>query len=1064
MNKQVVLNRLKDVLNVDSINNTQADFLSTHVPFRKIKVTNDLSGTHISEQISEEEVFSKYFDNSYIYDEHQLIVVDGSSGSGKSHFIRWIEAKLSAEDGKNDVVLMIRRSDNTLKGTIKQFLNIEEVKNIRNKDIYERLVKANQNVSEQKFKFEIYHKFLVEIADDDESVLSSSDRKNFKELLSSSEFEERMLMAGGPIERIYSKIVDNNTELVDDVLALFDVEDFILDYDFNMKLKNNASKKAVKMANKLLPEADGSFPDEDCNPQKLVEYMNSKVEPVIKASAGLESGDFQQIFKEIRQELYSQGKNLILLIEDITSCTGINRDLLDALIVKHTGSNEVDKICRLISVIGTTTEYFREFRSNYLDRITTMITIEDGSIGNVQDDLIQFVAKYLNVMSLNTEVITKWYKDGALDSEYPVHEETEYKNWDSYTYLGKKISLYPFTKKAILNLYDGIDVHKTPRYIIRKIIEPAVASIIQDKKLFPKFLLSKKPNLNFDIIDRVKSTVANMQIGEEEKDILTKKLLAILSYWGDRTLDKTKTGYIGGIRISVFKEFELTNFVERFLGVPLDEAAFGDEENKNDVEDAEKTEEGNKTESTSPPESLLKPVVNKAFEDFTKILSEWHYDKKSFTKAYHVRDEICKFIFANIAWQQESVPLVSVQMVEKSSYDLVEIERQDKKVGKGLVLLEDNDETYQLLLAIGKSWYIGKKKDGNMEYASWDFEGAASSIRIATSWLEKNKQTFVNVVKSFDDTRKYPDYLKCSMVAEVYRGLFNGDYQVNKLSDLKTDIFLRDNMSRKNISLEGHSKDWCDLVNNILYSGDSSETNIDIAQRYFNLIQGNQKNAKRKIINYNLLDFVFKDLRSNQFNVSIDQLENDKISARNEPKEYLKKILSRADKVISSECEEGLSLYRKTLEYFEFPDDALIETEDIKDLLNEVIEFYKDTETYGVNVTLRTNTANVLKNKSGEIAKALEIISEDKSELSTIEKIALYAHNPMKVIKEFISFLELVEADNTTVYTEVVEAKESLTRSGNWSEDIDPRFEREKDEFDDLMKLLEGLYATRKIE
>ena len=43
MNKQIALKRLKDVLNVDSINSTQADFLSTHVPFRKITVTNDMS-------------------------------------------------------------------------------------------------------------------------------------------------------------------------------------------------------------------------------------------------------------------------------------------------------------------------------------------------------------------------------------------------------------------------------------------------------------------------------------------------------------------------------------------------------------------------------------------------------------------------------------------------------------------------------------------------------------------------------------------------------------------------------------------------------------------------------------------------------------------------------------------------------------------------------------------------------------------------------------------------------------------------------------------------------------
>ena len=33
--------------------------------------------------------------------------------------------------------------------------------------------------------------------------------------------------------------------------------------------------------------------------------------------------------------------------------------------------------------------------------------------------------------------------------------------------------------------------------------------------------------------------------------------------------------------------------------------------------------------------------------------------------------------------------------------------------------------------------------------------------------------------------------------------------------------------------------------------------------------------------------------------------------------------------------------------------------------------------------------------------------------------------------------------------------KEVLTRSGNWSDDEDPRFEENKSAFDDLMNLLE---------
>lgn len=1047
MNKQNVLTRLSDVLNVDSINSTQADFLSTHVPFRKITVTNDLSGTPTLDYISEDEIFNRYFADSSKSDQHELIVVDGSSGSGKSHFIRWIEAKLSTEDNQNDVVLMIRRSDNTLKGTIKQFLNIEEVKNIRNKDVYERLVKANQNVSEQKFKFEIYHKFLVEIADDDEAILSSSDRKNFRELLSSSEFEERMLMAGGPIERIYSKIVDSNTEFGDDVLALFDVEDFTLDYDFNMKLKNNASKKAVKMANKLLPEDNGSFPDEDCNPQRLVDYMNSKVEPVIKACAGLEPGDFQQIFKEIRQELYSQGKNLILLIEDITSCTGINRDLLDALIVKHTGENAKDKMCRLKSVIGTTSEYFKEFRSNYLDRITATVTIKDGTIGNTTDDLLQFVAKYLNVLSLSEEKVCKWYQDGALDSEYPVHEEIEVTSWDSYNYQGKKISLYPFTKKAIVNLYNGIDVHKTPRYIIRKIIEPAVSNIVQDKGLFPKFLISRKPNLKFEVIDRVKNTMANMQLSEEEKDILTKKAFAILGYWGDGTLDNSKKGYIGGIHVTVLKEFGLALFAEKITGTKIDDSGKFEDD---DISNGD-NEGGDKLILPTPtpipiPTPEPKPVVNKAFEDFARILSEWHYDKKSFTKAYQVRDEICEFIFTNISWQQEGVPLISIQKVRDSSYDLVEIERQDKKVGKGLVFLEDTDDIYQLLLAIGKSYYIGKK--------SWNFEDAVSSIRITTSWLEKNKKKFVDVVKAYDEKKKYPDYLRCAVVAEVYRGLLNGDYRVNKLSDIKTEVLLQNSINRQQQSMVGHSKEWAELVS-FMYTSNIAETNIDTVQRYFNLIQGNVKNANKKYINYVQLDTAFKELKANNFDVMIDDIESDVISSRNESRDYLKKILVKAEKVVSSELNEGKQLYKTSLEYFGFPNDTEIETEDIKDLLNEVIEFYKDTETYGVNITLRTNEAIALRNKSAEIAKALSIVSMDSSNMSMLEKIILYVNNPMKIIGDFLGFLTQVEKNNDSVYYEMVLAKEALTRGGKWSDDVDPRFIQNESEFNKLMSRVE---------
>ena len=65
-----------------------------------------------------------------------------------------------------------------------------------------------------------------------------------------------------------------------------------------------------------------------------------------------------------------------------------------------------------------------------------------------------------------------------------------------------------------------------------------------------------------------------MQLNEDEKDIFTKKIFAILGYWGDGNLDTSREGYIGGISTAVFKEFDLTTFAERLLGTSMDNVIY----------------------------------------------------------------------------------------------------------------------------------------------------------------------------------------------------------------------------------------------------------------------------------------------------------------------------------------------------------------------------------------------------------------------------------------------------------------------------------------------------------
>ena len=496
MDSAIAKRRISQVLRVDSIDSTDSDFLATHVPFRKIVVATK-SGDQFEETYkSEEDIYRDIFNNDLTRNEHQFIIVEGSSGAGKSHFIRWLYAMLSAKEEKDDVVLLIRRSDNTLKGTIRQLLEIKEVKEISNKEAYERLVKANQAITESKFKSTIYHQFIVEIENDTSEQLGNIKRKKLIALLNNSTFQERLMSAGGPIDRIYSKIT--STSGVDlDLIAQFSKADLTLDIDFINQL-DDADRKAQDFATSLMEGDDDEFIE------KITSYMNSFVETVIQTSAGIEPGDFQQIFKEIRQEIKRKGKNLILLVEDITSFTGVNQALLNALVTGHTGSNAVDSLCKLISVVGTTTQYYNQFRDNYRDRITKQITINDGVIGENKSDLVQFVAKYLNAISLNSETLDTWVKNGAYSEDMPVHEDTEHDHWDKFKLTsGKQISLFPFTQNAIVNLYESMSDHKTPRYILRDIVEPAVNEVLHDISSFPKFCLGWHSSLPESVENRI---------------------------------------------------------------------------------------------------------------------------------------------------------------------------------------------------------------------------------------------------------------------------------------------------------------------------------------------------------------------------------------------------------------------------------------------------------------------------------------------------------------------------------------------------------------------------------
>ena len=331
MNSEIAKSRIGEVIRIDTVTSTQADFLATHVPVQNIHIRKKWD-SKTDKVMSEEKVFNKYVLNTE--NEHQFIIVIGSSGAGKSHLIRWFAARLEQSAPENEVVLFVRRSDNSLKGTIKQLLELPEVANIPNKAVYDRLVRATSTIDNKKLKDMIYQNFIVEIKNDEnDEIISNNEKKRLVELLQYEQFQLNLMKEEGAIDRIYQKVAENETGDSRDVMALFETSDFEVDVNFcDDMYTNGAAKNAMKMANAILAD--------DEMPERLADYMNTLVNKVIQTCAGLEPGDFEQVFVEIRKEIKRQGKNLTLLIEDITAFTGVNVALLNVLTTEHTGMYE----------------------------------------------------------------------------------------------------------------------------------------------------------------------------------------------------------------------------------------------------------------------------------------------------------------------------------------------------------------------------------------------------------------------------------------------------------------------------------------------------------------------------------------------------------------------------------------------------------------------------------------------------------------------------------------------------------------------------------------------------
>ena len=997
MNSEIAKRRIGEVIRIDTVTSTQADFLATHVPVNNIHIRKKWNSKS-DKVMSEEQIFNKYVLNSE--NNHQFILVIGSSGAGKSHLIRWFAARLERSAPEDEVVLFVRRSDNSLKGTIKQLLELPEVANIPNKAVYDRLVRATSTIDNKKLKDMIYQNFIVEIKNDEnDEILSNNEKRRLVQFLQYEQFQLKLMKEEGAIERIYQKVAENETGDSRDVMALFEMADFEVDVNFcDDMIANGADKNARKMADAILAN--------DEMPERLADYMNTLVNKVIQTCAGLEPGDFEQVFVEIRKEIKRQGKNLTLLIEDITAFTGVNVALLNVLTTEHTGMYESQELCRISSIVGTTEKYFNvNFMDNHKDRVTQFFYIPNDVFGEEQESLYEFVGRYLNAMSLRGDVLDEWAQNGASMKEYPIHKGEEKANWDTVTVgKGKELSLFPFTKRAITNLYRCIlqPDYMTPRYLLRDVIERAVRNYLFKKDSFPEFIIERINDIPFESLHV--SSYIHQQIDESSAD----RVERFIRVWGDASdLEYEEDGirYLGGMPIGFFED----------LGIPTFEGRKGD---KKTIKLPEGTDNiPDNVPSVTPSPSA--PAVDPAMADFLmgqRTLQIWSdggdlnvgattKDVVNITKA---RDEINKkFLISAINWQVEGVSLDNLNRV-KSTKDFIGFERQKRGAKNALVILPADRETQGILEA-----FLAYVTLGN---GSWNFEDSSMMVYRIQLWLEKWKKTIVDSVNQFEN---HPvDYQYCALATEMYREILQGVFTGTKVEGIPVTNLMAKNL--KKTVQNSHCSEWNALVNMVL---NNDEKVKDVIIQYYNIVQGNLKSSQVfiKVTEFNA---DVRKMQKARLVIADDQLMlNDPIPRRREIREIYEKIYTRIPKVAEAEKEKANSLLQQLSNYLYYED---IDDEDIEELVDKIKDFYETASTSLVNIHGDMSVLDGIKKDAKTIAVAFGEVEKGINSDDALDVLLMFSKDPLSKLERLLETLQTVQKDVGYVDRDIAKRKGNI--------------------------------------
>ena len=751
----------QDAIKIDDMATEDAYFLATHMPFSKLEVYEGGRTSATPKLLSEDEIFNQLIYNPY--NQHRMIIVRGNNGTGKSHLIRYLKAKLESSPStifnpEKEQLVFLRRLNNSVRGAFSQLL---EQKVIRDPAVEEKLrkfVESTESKDEATFKNEILYAYVSAVrSDQSNKPYRNVICRNIASYLSDSRVAESLLREGGPISKCYHIITSSSSTVLKETIV-FAEKDFN-DRKTIREVKKQGDPQATDFAI-TLSEGDDEV-------KKLVDYLNRFTRDVVQRCAGVSSESTKTVFEELRKELKKQGKNLTLFIEDFTGFTGVDSEMITVLSTEHGG--DYDYLCRVTAVIGITDGYYDQFKDNFKDRVTHQISVTERSFGD-SEFLVQMAGRYLNAIYAEPEEIRKWYQNGAKTNLLPLSGYKPDFDWDTVEIAGKAVTLYPFNKKALLGLYEHLPV-KSPRMFLRDVLRAQLKEYFDGKTYreqwdFPKndsHIQMSNP-VHSSNIDR------NDQLSKEDRE----RVKTVLALWGDGSatgVRRQESVFFGGVNQHFFQDIELS-----FNGI-------------GDIEIIDNGENPGEQPSPLPP-SPTRPQVKDprrlTYDRRIADISSWYTSNTKLQFHPDYRQLIRDFVCGNanqagaIPWQDLGIPAF-VAYERLNDLSMISIEDQESGFNENsIIIMERSVECRDALIALCEENYAN----------GWNFDTAVYYQQQLIVWLERNKETIIsNVLKPQNANMSKPKVITWGLALQyIYKLAAGNEVPTSSQSEAIRDL------------------------------------------------------------------------------------------------------------------------------------------------------------------------------------------------------------------------------------------------------------------------------------